>query len=97
MKSCPTSNMNKSKFWGFDVSHIVISFIILAGTNVILNIINLPLILSWIFGIMTLVGLRIISSGQKEGHLELLMQYITAPRIFLGHKERNGKNETISN
>jgi Na+/H+-translocating membrane pyrophosphatase len=87
--------MNKSKFWGFDVSHIVMSFIILAGTNVILNIINLPLILSWIFGIITLVSLRIISSGQKEGHLELLMQYITSPRIFLGHKERNGKNETI--
>lgn len=96
MKSCPTSNMNKSKFWGFDVSHIVMSFIILAGSNVLLNIVNLPLILSWIFGLIALVSLRVISSGQKEGHLELLIKYITSPRVFLGHKERNGKDETIT-
>jgi hypothetical protein len=88
--------MNKSKFWGFDVSHIVMSFIILAGSNVLLNIVNLPLILSWIFGLIALVSLRVISSGQKEGHLELLIKYITSPRVFLGHKERNGKDETIT-
>lgn len=90
--------MNKSKFWGFDVSHIITSFVVLAGTNVILNILGLPLALSWAFGITTLIFLRIISSGQKEGHLELMGRYLTQPRIYLGHKERSKKQyETILN
>lgn len=80
--------MNKSKFWGFDVSHIITSFGILAATNVMLNIFGLPLALSWIFGLLSLIILRILSSGQKEGHLELLMRFLTSPRVYLGHKER---------
>lgn len=97
MKNCPTSNMNKSKFWGFDVSHIVASFVVLAASNVLLNILSLPLILSWLFGVVTLIILRIISSGQKEGHLELLARYYSLPRVYLGHKERDIKNETLFN
>ena len=89
MKNCPTSNMNKSKFWGFDVGHIVGSFAVLALSNVILNILNLPLAFSWAFGITTLITLRVISSGQKEGHLELMIKYLTSPHVYLGHKERN--------
>jgi hypothetical protein len=49
---------------------------------------GLPLILSWGFGVTTLVVLRVLSSGQKEGHLELMAKYITEPHIYLGHKER---------
>lgn len=88
MKSCPTSNMIKSKFWGFEVGHIVGAFSVLAFTNVVLNFMGLPLILSWGFGVTTLVVLRVLSSGQKEGHLELMAKYITEPHIYLGHKER---------
>lgn len=89
MKSCPTSNMTKSKFWGFEVSHIVGAFGILAASNVLLNIFNAPLILSWIFGLGTLLVLRVISHGQKDGHLELLLRYLTEPHVYLGHKERS--------
>jgi hypothetical protein len=88
MKSCPTSNMIKSKFCGFEVGHIVGAFSVLAFTNVVLNIMGLPLILSWGFGVTTLVVLRVLSSGQKEGHLELMAKYITEPHIYIGHKER---------
>lgn len=88
MKTCPTSNMIKSKFWGFEVGHIVGAFSVLAFTNVVLNIMGLPLILSWGFGVITLVVLRVLSSGQKEGHLELMAKYITESHIYLGHKER---------
>jgi len=88
MKGCPTSNMTKSKFWGFEVGHIVGAFGVLAGSNVLLNILNMPLILSWAFGLGTLLVLRIISHGQKDGHLELLARYLTEPHIYLGHKER---------
>lgn len=91
MKNCPTSNMIRSKFWGFEVSHIVGSFSILAGSNVLLNIIGLPLILSWVFGITTLLVLRFISHGQKDGHLELVAKFIAEPHVYLGHKQR-GKN-----
>jgi hypothetical protein len=87
MKSCPTSNMNKSKLWGFEVSQIVGSFFVLAGSNVALNILGLPLILSWAAGILTLTVLRFISHGQKNGHLELLFRFISEPHLFLGHKE----------
>jgi len=88
MKNCPTSNMIRSKFWGFEVGHIVGSFSVLAFTNVLLNIINLPLILSWFFGITTLLILRFISHGQKDGHLELVCRFIAEPHVYLGHKQR---------
>lgn len=88
MKQCPTSNMNKSTMYGFEVSHIVASFVVLAASNVFLNIIGLPVILSWALGIGALLGLRIISHGQKNGHLELLAKYIFEPHIYLGHKNR---------
>ena len=80
--------MNKSKLWGFDVSQIVGSFGVLAISNVALNIIGAPLIFSWVAGLGTLLILRIISHGQKNGHLELLIKFTSAPHIYLGHKER---------
>lgn len=91
MKSCPTSNMNRSKLWGFEVSHIVASFTVLAASNVFLNILGAPLIFSWVLGISTLLILRLVSHGQKDGHLELLARYIFEPHIFLGHQCRKGK------
>ena len=89
MKNCPTSNMNKSMFWGFEVSHIVASFSVLAASNVMLNIAGAPLILSWVAGGGTLIFLRVISQGQKNGHLELLAKYLTNPHLFLGATNRN--------
>jgi hypothetical protein len=88
MKNCPTSNMNRSQLWGFEVGHIVASFGILAGSNVLLNMLRLPLFLSWVFGLVTLLGLRVISHGQKNGHLELLGRFVAFPHLYLGHKER---------
>lgn len=88
MKNCPTSNMNRSQLWGFEVGHIVSAFAVLAGSNVILNITGGPLALSWLFGIVTLAALRFVSHGQKNGHLELLARYVSMPRIYLGHRER---------
>ncbi len=80
--------MNRSQLWGFEVSHIVTAFTILAGSNVTLNILHLPLFLSWVMGLGTLAALRVISHGQKNGHLELLARYVTEPHIFLGHAGR---------
>ncbi len=89
MKSCPTSNMNRSQLWGFEVSHIVISFGILAATNVLLNIFHAPLFISWLFGIGALVVLRFVSRGQKNGHLEILLRFIIEPHLYLGHRDRS--------
>jgi hypothetical protein len=89
--------MNKSKLWGFDVSQIVASFAVLAGSNVILNILGAPLIFSWVFGLFTLLVLRVISHGQKNGHLELLGRFVVEPHMYLGHQgrlaSRNGDSE----
>lgn len=88
MKNCPTSNLNRSKLWGFEVSQIVGSFFVLAASNVALNMMRLPLIFSWVTGILTLAILRVISHGQKNGHLELLGKYVIAPHVYLGHQTR---------
>ncbi len=88
MKTCPTSNMNRSQLWGFEVSHIVISLGMLSVSDIFLNIIGAPLMLAWGFGLLTLAGLRFVSHGQKNGHLELLMRFILEPHIFLGHGGR---------
>jgi hypothetical protein len=88
MKNCPTSNMNRSKLWGFEVSQIVSSFFVLAAANVALNIMGGPLIFSWVAGIVTLAGLRMISHGQKNGHLELLLKFIVEPHLYCGHQGR---------
>lgn len=89
MKSCPTSNMNRSQLWGFEVSHIVSAFTVLAASNVGLNIVGAPLLISWGLGVATLLGLRVLSHGQKSGHLELLARYVIEPHIFLGHQGRS--------
>lgn len=81
--------MNKSKLWGFEVSQIVASFFVLAATNVGLNIFGLPLIFSWVAGILMLVTLRVISHGQKNGHLELLVKFLSQPHVYLGHQGRS--------
>lgn len=88
MKNCPTSNMNRSQLWGFEVAHIVASIVVLTFTNVFLNFLNGPLILSWVTGLATLGILRVVSHGQKTGHLELLLRFMTSPHIYLGHRGR---------
>ena len=88
MKNCPTSNMNSSKFWGFEVSQIFASFGVLIISNVALNAIRQPLLLSWALAGLFLLALRIISVGQKNGHLELLSYYLLMPHLYLGHAER---------
>ena len=95
MKNCPTSNMNRSKLWGFEVSQIVSAFFVLAASNVLLNIFGAPLILSWVFGIATLVTLRIVSHGQKNGHLELLARFVSEPHIYMGHQGRHSHSEEV--
>ncbi len=77
--------MNRSQFWGFEVTHIMSAFFILAGSNVVLNILGGPLIFSWVAGGITLALLRLISNGQKNGHLELQLRFLTEPHIYLGH------------
>jgi hypothetical protein len=81
--------MNRSQLWGFEVSHVIISFAVLAGSNVMLNIAGLPLLISWGLGLSTLALLRIVSHGQKNGHLELLVKFWLEPHIFLGHRNRS--------
>jgi hypothetical protein len=70
------------------VSQIVVSFFVLATINIGLNLFGGPLILSWVAGLTTLAALRVISHGQKNGHLELVARYLFLPHVYLGHKER---------
>ena len=93
MKNCPTSNMNRSTLWGFEVNHIVGAFAVLAVSNVFFNVIGAPLILSWGMGLIVLAVLRFVSHGQKNGHLELLLRFLVEPHIFLGHKGRARGNQ----
>jgi hypothetical protein len=80
--------MNRSKLWGFEVSQIVAAFAVLALANVVCNITGIPLLFSWVLGIATLLALRLLSHGQKEGFLELALRFAVEPHIYLGHQER---------
>ena len=88
MKTCPTSNMNRSKFWGFEVSHVIASLGVLSISNIVMGAVGVTVLLSWVMGIVTLVILRIVSHGQKQGHLEMLMKFTFSPHLFLGHQLR---------
>lgn len=94
MKECPTSNMNKSRLWGFEVSHIIASFGVLTTSNVLLSITGQPVVLSWAFGILSLMTFRVLSHGEKAGHLELKARFMSSPHIYLGHKSRSDRRET---
>jgi hypothetical protein len=85
--------MNRSKLWGFEVSQIVSAFFVLAGSNICLSILGLPLVISWILGITALVVLRVLSLGQKNGHLELMAKFTSEPHLYLGHQGRKEKLE----
>jgi hypothetical protein len=89
MRACPTSNMNRSRLWGFEVSHIITAFALLTASNIVLNVLKYPLILSWLIGASALIVLRVLSLGQKEGHLELLLQFTIFPHLYLGHRPRS--------
>lgn len=93
MKDCPTSNMNKSRLWGFEVSHIIASFAVLTITNVLLGITGFPVVLSWGFGVLSLFTLRLLSHGEKAGHLELKAWFYGSPRVFLGHQSRHNTEQ----
>jgi hypothetical protein len=85
--------MHRSQLWGFEVSHIIAGFGVLAISNVLLNAFGAPLFLSWGLGGLTLLTLRIVSHGQKNGHLELMVRYTFDPHLFLGHQGRKIKNK----
>jgi hypothetical protein len=95
MKNCPTSNMNRSQLWGFEVSHIIVSFGVLTVSNIGLSAFGMPLLLSWFVALSTLCLLRVVSLGQKDGHLELWARFTLEPHIFLGHRFR-GQNDKNS-
>lgn len=88
MTPCPTSNMNRSQLWGFEVAHLIAAFVVLTVSNVFLRATGIPVATSWLFALGTLCVLRVISHGQKNGHLELLLRFVAGPHLFLGHQER---------
>lgn len=92
MRTCPTSNMNRSKFWGFEVSHVIASLGVLAISNICLNALGLSVLISWGMGLTTLLVLRVVSHGQKQGHLEMLVKFVASPHVFLGHQMRRKEN-----
>lgn len=89
----PTIHLKKGKLWGFDVQHILLSIGVLVVCNVLLGFFDLPLFISWVAGLSSLVILRIVSSGKKAGHLGFFIQWLSQSHIFLGarrsHKRSN--------
>ena len=76
--------MKKGKLWGFEIQHIISAAVMLIVSNIFLNIINAPLVLSWVFAAVTLIALRILSLGKKAGHLGFLMSWLKDPHLYLG-------------
>lgn len=79
------------------MGHVIASLGVLAISNILLNMIGASVLISWALGLCTLLFLRVISHGQKQGHLEMLMKFTFSPHIFLGHQlKRKETNENLS-
>lgn len=92
MLSNPTCHLKSSQLWGFEIVHIVSSFAVMMLSNLLFSALNLPVVTSWVLGILMLAGLRIASIGKKVGHLGFLASYLIQPRFYLGCalRKRNG-------
>lgn len=91
MRNNPTCHLRKSQLWGFEVSHILVSFSVMMASNLMLSALGLPVFLSWILGLFCLAILRILSVGKKAGHMGFLFSFLVYPRVFLGCALRNGR------
>jgi len=84
MQTNPTCHLKRSELWGFEVSHIIVSFGVMMITNIICSALKLPVFASWIVGLGCLAVLRLLSIGKKAGHMGFVATYLTRPRLYLG-------------
>ncbi len=91
MLSNPTCHLKRSELWGFEISHIVVSFGLMMFTNLICSALKLPVIASWIMGLGCLAVLRLLSLGKKAGHLGFVALYLTRYRLYLGGTLRSAR------
>ena len=94
MQTNPTCHLKRSELWGFEVSHIIVSFGLMMLTNVICSALKLPVFASWIVGLGCLAVLRLLSIGKKAGHMGFVALFLTRPRLHLGGTLRTARKET---
>jgi hypothetical protein len=94
MQSNPTCQLRRSQLWGFEISHIIVSFAVLMLTNLACSALKLPVISSWIVGLGCLTVLRLLSIGKKAGHLGFVALYLSRPRLYLGGALRSQKGNS---
>lgn len=93
MQTNPTCHLKRSELWGFEVSHIIVSFGLMMLTNVICSALKLPVFASWIVGLGCLAVLRLLSIGKKAGHMGFVALFLTRPRLHLGGTLRTARKE----
>ena len=84
----PAAFIRRSQLWGFEVTHILGAFGAMTAVNFMCSWFHLPLALSWATGVITLLGLRLLSVGKKAGHLGFVVQWIAEPHVYLGARFR---------
>ena len=94
MQTNPTCHLKRSELWGFEVTHIIVSFGVMMLTNLICSALKLPVFASWIAGIGCLAVLRLLSIGKKAGHMGFVALYLTRPRLYLGGTLRSARKDT---
>lgn len=88
MQSNPTCHLKRSHVWGFEIAHLGVSLGIMMLSNFALSALGLPVFISWVLGLTLLFTLRILSIGQKAGHLGFLLRFLMMPRLYLGSRLR---------
>ena len=84
----PTAKNFRQAIMGFEVSHVIGAVLSSCILNTLLGVLGLVQWPSIALGLVVLVGLRIVTSGEKPGHLQFAALWATRPRLYLGHAYR---------
>ncbi len=91
IKTNPTARNFRQAMFGFEVTHVIGAVLSSCISNTALGVLGVPQWPSIVLGVFVLLALRVLSGGQKPGHLQFLALWLTRPRLYLGHANRKQK------
>lgn len=93
IKTNPAARNFRQAILGFEVTHVIGAVLSSCIVNTALGVLGAAQWPSIALGVIVLVFLRVLSGGQKPGHLKFLALWLSRPHLYLGHGSRHQKEE----